>query len=256
MECLGVNEYVTVLERDGHLLLSAAQTAGLDAPVPSCPGWLVRDLLAHIGFVHRWATGYVQQGFTEMVPEPDEPGVLVTAPPDHELLPWVAEGHASLVSALLSAPAGLQCWAFLAGAPSPLTFWARRQAHETAIHRVDTELAAGTGPSRLEAAFSADGVDEMLLGFLARPGSKRYTRVSPGAVSLEATDAGATWSINVSGTGIDTKRGQGASDLYVRGPAEDLYLLVWNRRTPAGLELDGRAELLDDWEKLFRVTWS
>jgi uncharacterized protein (TIGR03083 family) len=260
MEAMEATDHVAALERDGHLLLRAAQSAGLDAPVPSCPGWAMRDLLAHIGFVHRWAAGYVQNGRTEMVDEPDEAGVLAAAPPDYELLPWVAEGHASLVSALLSAPADLGCWTFL-GAPSPLAFWARRQAHETAIHRIDAERAAAATPSDIETLFAADGVDELLLGFLARRGSRRYQRVRPGAVALEAIDAGTAWTVEVSDSGIETKRSQSASDLrtsdlVVRGRAEDLYLLVWNRRTPAGLDLNGRADLLSDWRELFRVTWS
>ena len=32
-----------------------AVSAGLDAPVPPCPGWTVRDLVLHVGLAHRWA---------------------------------------------------------------------------------------------------------------------------------------------------------------------------------------------------------
>ena len=39
-------------------------------------------------------------------------------------------------------PTTCECWTFLP-APSPRAMWARRQAHETAIHRVDAQLAAG-----------------------------------------------------------------------------------------------------------------
>lgn len=251
-----VNDYVAVLEQDGHLLLSAAQSADLASPVPSCPGWVLRDLLAHIGFVHRWAASYIEAD--EPLPPdegPDEAGVLAGAPPDTELLPWVAEGHASLVSALLAAPEDLQCWTFLA-APSPLAFWARRQAHETAIHRVDAELTAGARPSPVEMAFAADGIDELLLGFLARSSSKRATDVSPGVVTFEATDTGASWTTTISSTGIETKPGSGPSDLTVRVPAEDLYLLLWNRPTRGTPDLDGRAGLLDGWKRLSSVTWS
>src|SRR5262249_53658636 len=60
-----------------------------------------------------------------------------------ELPGWFREGHAALVQALSVAGPDLNCWAFLA-APSPLAFWARRQAHETAIHRVDAGQAAVT----------------------------------------------------------------------------------------------------------------
>ena len=37
--------YIACLRDQGELLADAAGLAGLDAPVPSCPGWLVRDLL-------------------------------------------------------------------------------------------------------------------------------------------------------------------------------------------------------------------
>jgi Mycothiol maleylpyruvate isomerase N-terminal domain len=143
---------------------AAALGSGLDAPVPSCPGWAMRDLLAHIGFVHRWVAGYVQNGRTEMVDEPDEAGVLAAAPPDYELLPWVAEGHASPVSALLSAPADLRCWTFLS-APSPLAFRARRQAHETAT----TGLTPKGPPPRHRATSKR---------LLPRMGSTSYCSVS------------------------------------------------------------------------------
>jgi uncharacterized protein (TIGR03083 family) len=249
------NEHIAALEHEGQLLLAAARSADLESPVPSCPGWVLRDLLAHIGFVHRWATKYVDQGVTEMVAEPDEAGVLALAPPDDLLLAWVAEGHAALVRALSSAPSDLRCWTFLA-APSPRAFWARRQAHETAVHRVDAELASGAHPTSIPAPFAADGVDELLLGFLARPGSKRYTKVGPGTASFEAIDTPASWTVTVSSSGIDTKRGVEPGDLQVRAPAQDLYLTLWDRRSPEGLELNGAPGLLADWKKLFRVTWS
>jgi uncharacterized protein (TIGR03083 family) len=255
MELLQTDDYVNALQDEGQLLVAVARSAGLDDPVPSCPEWVLRDLLAHIGFVHRWATGYVKDGLTEMVKEPDEEGVLAATVPDDQLVTWVADGHAALVDALSSAPKDLQCWTFLK-APSPLTFWARRQAHETAVHRVDIQFAARTKPDAVPSLFAADGVDELLLGFLARPGSKRYTKVGPGTVSFQATDAEASWTVKVSGTGLETKRSIDPADLRVRARAEDIYLLLWGRRPSEGLDLEGEAALLDDWRGLFRITWS
>ena len=44
----------------------AAAVAGADpdGTVPTCPEWTVRDLVRHMGGVHRWATGFVR-GRTE-----------------------------------------------------------------------------------------------------------------------------------------------------------------------------------------------
>src|ERR1700752_1604641 len=54
--------YIGALRGEGELLAAAAERAGMGAPVPSCPGWAVRDLLKHTGYVHRWATGIVAGG--------------------------------------------------------------------------------------------------------------------------------------------------------------------------------------------------
>jgi Mycothiol maleylpyruvate isomerase N-terminal domain len=57
-----IAEHIICLRSEGELLARAAESVPLDTPVPSCPGWRARDLLAHLGFVHRWATGYVAGG--------------------------------------------------------------------------------------------------------------------------------------------------------------------------------------------------
>src|SRR5215475_12383653 len=129
------------IERDGELMAVAADRAGPDAAVPSCPGWRVRDLLRHQGYVHRWATSYIAEQHAERVPRLSEPELLAAGPADGELLDWFRAGYQTLTQTLRTADPGLQCWSFLP-APSPLAFWARRQAHETAIHRADAEQAA------------------------------------------------------------------------------------------------------------------
>jgi uncharacterized protein (TIGR03083 family) len=257
---MGTADHVKALDREGQLLVAAARSAGVHAPVPSCPGWEVRDLLAHIGFVHRWAARYVAEGLTEMVEEPDEAAVLSAAPSDDLILSWTADGHAALVEVLASAPPDVQCWTFLP-APTPLAFWARRQAHETAVHRVDAELAASAPLTPFDPAFAADGTDEVLLGFFARPRRGGVLDVSPGTIGLEATDVGSAWSVRLSPEGIETRSGVGESDLSVRGPASDLYLLLWNRlewdgQPSESLELVGREDLLSSWRDHSHVTWS
>lgn len=131
--------HVAQLESDGPLLAAAAERAGWDAPVPATR-WTVRDLVTHLGGVHRWATAIVHEGSaTSAIPE----GVAVgTGPPDDELLEWFRSGHMTLVDTLRSANDALKCVTFLPAA-SPIEFWCRRQAHETAIHRADAQGAAG-----------------------------------------------------------------------------------------------------------------
>lgn len=137
-------EHINSVSEQGRSLASAAEEAGPGATVPTCPGWQVRNLLRHTGMVHRWATAFVAEGHTEYHPDGGEPDL-----DGAELLAWFREGHGRLTDALKAAPDDLDCWTFLP-APSPLAFWARRQAHETTIHRVDAESARGgpLSPSR------------------------------------------------------------------------------------------------------------
>lgn len=239
-------DHIEVLRHDGRLLADAAEGAGLDAEVPSCPGWRVRELVRHQGTVHRWATRYVAEGRRrpEAI-EADVPG------DDPSLLPWFREGHGLLVAALEAAPADLECWHFL-NAPSPRAFWARRQAHETAVHRVDAELAAGRDPSPIDPAFAADGIDELLAGFHGRPRS-RVRSESPRTLRVRTTDTGAgrdDWLARLSADPLSVERAvPGETDCTVSGRAEDLYLSFWNRGAYEKLQVTGDTSVLDLWQR-------
>lgn len=250
-----IGQYITALDRDGRLMIDAARASGLDASVPTCPGWRVRDLLAHVHYVHRWATAYVAGALTEMVPEPDETELLAGAPPDDALLGSVEEGHRALVRALADAPADVRCWTFLP-APSPLAMWARRQAHETAIHRVDAELAAGRSPAAFDPAFAADGIDELLFGFLgsAQPSTKGEAVL--GTIGLEARDRPERWSLRLMTDRVETTRAITGCELQVRATAADIYVLLWNRPPSSEPDITGAVDLLDSWRERIRVSWS
>jgi hypothetical protein len=55
-----VPDYVEQLRRDGERLATVASSTDPGAPVPTCPDWSLRDLVHHVGGVHRWATGFVR----------------------------------------------------------------------------------------------------------------------------------------------------------------------------------------------------
>ena len=255
-----IGQHIAALDGDGRLLLDAARASGLDACVPTCPGWRVRDLLAHVHYVHRWATAYVAGALTEMVPEPDETELLAGAPPDHALLASVEEGHLALVRALAGAPADVRCWTFLP-APSPLAMWARRQAHETAIHRVDAELAAGRSPAAFDPGFAADGVDELLFGFLGRaqPPAEEEEEEEEGVlgtIGLEASDRPERWNLRLMTDRVETTHAITGCELQVRATAADIYLLLWNRPPLSEPDITGAVDLLDAWHERIRVSWS
>ncbi|MEU2450687.1 maleylpyruvate isomerase family mycothiol-dependent enzyme [Streptomyces sp. NPDC012765] len=239
-----ITEHVQALAREGELLAEAAERAGTDAAVPTCPGWRVTDLLRHTGSVHRWATSYVAERRLEPVGFPDAPELV-----GGELLEWFREGHADLVRALTGAPADLHCWTFLPTAPpSPVAFWARRQAHETAVHRMDAESALGVVFSAVEPEFAEDGVDELLTGFHARPRSRVRT-AEPKVVRVRAADTGAVWTVHLSAAPARTVQGDTGepADCELTGEAAWLYEALWNRVPLAGPGVTGDQALARLW---------
>ncbi|MCQ4205997.1 maleylpyruvate isomerase family mycothiol-dependent enzyme [Streptomyces longispororuber] len=220
-------EHVRVVDTEGRLLAAAAEEAGVDAKVSTCPGWQVRDLVRHQGAVHRWAASHIAEGHKSRQPLEN---------PDHldgdELLAWFREGHGQLLDTLRGARPDVDCWAFLP-APSPLAFWARRQAHETTVHRVDAQSAltrvSRDEPDPITTEFGVDGIDELLTGFHARSRSKVRSDV-PRVLRVRATDADVTWTVRITGEPPAAERGVSApADCEVAGPAARLYLALWNR---------------------------
>jgi uncharacterized protein (TIGR03083 family) len=242
------SDFIEILRREGPMLADAAGRAGLGAPVPPCPGWTVRDLLAHTGAVHRWADDYVLGGSTERE-ERDE-----TSPGDAELLDWYRALHSRLCDALSAAPADLTCWFFLP-APSPLAFWARRQAHETTIHRVDAESALGAALSPVDGEFAADGVDELLTGFHGRARSRVRT-AQPRTLRVRTLDTGHEWLVRLSpGHPVTERFATGTrADCTLSATARDLYLALWNRGPYDGLAVEGDESLVELWRRTSAIT--
>ncbi|MFD9225033.1 maleylpyruvate isomerase family mycothiol-dependent enzyme [Streptomyces sp. NPDC060064] len=243
-------ELIKSLVREGQLLAAAAAEAGPEASVPTCPGWQVRDLLRHISMVHRWATAFITEGYTSFQPADDQPEL-----DGDELLEWFREGHGLLVAALSEAPADVECWSFLP-APSPLAFWARRQAHETAVHRTDAESALGGKPGPVAADLALDGIDELLGAFHARSRSRVRTE-EPRVLRVHAGDTDDVWTVRLSAEAPRMERTEkGPADCELRGTAEQLYLTLWNRLPLTTVSVTGDAELARLWRELSAITWS
>ncbi len=251
-----VDEHLDGLRSAGQRLAEAAEAAGPDAKVPSCPEWVVRDLVRHQGGVHRWATGHITGPRSEPWDvELDE--VVGAWPDDANLIAWFADGHAALIQALADADPALVCWTFLT-APSPLAMWSRRQAHETTIHRIDAELAAGWQPAVIPAGFAADGVDELLAAFITRPGGK--LRAEPAVrLRVSCTDDPGAWLVSIEPDRVVTTTGADAgppADCAVTGTASDLYQALWNRLPAGSLAVEGDQDVFGLFAERVKVRWS
>jgi uncharacterized protein (TIGR03083 family) len=249
------DQHIAALDRDGRLLAAAAERGGLAAQVPPCQPWRVRDLLRHIRYVHWWAGTHLRQASSQVISGPSEAELLSGGPPDAELLDAYRAGHRALVETLRDADPAISCATFLP-APSPLAFWARRQAHETAIHRADTELAAGT-MTPFDPEFAADGVDELVTGFAPRERPAARPQAAR-TLQLHAADTGDDWHLVIGPGGVRARRGHHEAETVVSGAAAGLYLLLWNRQDveAAGAAVSGNTEVLRLWRDGVQVRWT
>lgn len=174
-------------------LLRQAGIAGIDAPVPTCPRWTVRGLLAHQGTVHRWAIASLRgQDF-------DIPAEKTASQQVSDPLVWLRQGADDLVRTLVEAPDDVEALVFLKNAPPPRSFWARRQVHETTIHAVDALAAVlGRFPTPddidwVDDQVALDGIDEILTGFVTR--GRRYSAMPAFRVAVTGSDR--AWSLAV-----------------------------------------------------------
>jgi uncharacterized protein (TIGR03083 family) len=268
-----IAEHLDELRRQGELLAVRADQAGLAAAVPSCPSWQVKDLLRHTGYVHRWAARHITECPREVIDGPSETEILRGGATDPDLLDWFRAGHAALVETLTEADPAVDCATFMA-APSPLAFWARRQAHETAIHRADAARAAATTPD-YPPEFAADGIDELITGFGQRRKYQPQAGLTAdgeddgGLLRVVTADTGDAWSIEIRPgrlqprreTRADVAEGPGFADLAgctVSGPASGLYLYLWNRvsAAEAAVTTTGDPALLASWQAAVKIRWA
>ena len=244
-----VPDLIAVLADAGRRLGDAATACSLDDAVPTCVGWTVRDLVHHVGGVHRWATSYVLEG--KALPSRDEDARYFAQVPDAELVSWYCQGHGALVAALSAADPAMTCWTFLP-APSPLAFWTRRQAHETAVHCADAEASA-RWPSEFPIDFALDGIDELLNGFFARP-KGRLVADPPVALAIRPIDADLAWTIRIEGDRRTVSPGVGQADCLITGRSSDLYLLLWNRAQPGHpVDVTGDHRVMELWTQKAQV---
>jgi uncharacterized protein (TIGR03083 family) len=211
------------LSRDAGEFSRLAAGGPADAPIPSCPGWTVADLVGHLGSVHRWATSIVRSG--QYMDEEPPPAVGVV-----ELLAWFDDGARSLAAALRAAGPGNDCWTF-GPQPRRAGFWIRRQAHETALHLWDLRSAL-RAPGAMDTALAADGVDEVVRVFVPRQVRLERIPPLPGAIRLVDGETGRSWFLGGDGTSPDgPPAGMGATEVAatVSGRPEDLLLALWRR---------------------------
>ncbi|MGY1630137.1 maleylpyruvate isomerase family mycothiol-dependent enzyme [Geodermatophilus sp. SYSU D01186] len=209
--------------------------AGLTAadwstPVPWVPAWTVRDLVGHLGAVHRWATAIVRAGTAD---RPAPPPV----PPEDGLVDWYAAGLTGLLHALRDTPPDSPCWHMSPAAEKTAASWARRQAHELVVHRMDLEGAAGVPLTAVDPDLAEDGVDELLRVVVPRWAHTEPLATATASVAVHSTDTGRTWLVRLTDGVVEVRDDDGPADARLEAPAASLLRRLWGR--PADVTVDG-----------------
>lgn len=245
---LSPESYLAHLRADGERLGGLARSADLAAPVPTCPGWSLGDLVGHCAAVYAHKLQVLRLG---RAPTADERADL---PGGAAVLGYYDQQLADLVETLAERGPDEPAYTWFPG-ETTTGFWFRRMAQEALVHRVDGELAVGAEAGPVDAVLAADGVDEVLSWFAGHPGVLAHSASRAGAAGEVYVDAGDhAFVVELPDDGhvvreVDPLEGPPeAVDASVRGTAADLDLFLWGRPAAGEVAEDGDHAVL---ERLF-----
>lgn len=232
------NAFLMAWRADSDRLREAAVADELDRDVPSCPGWSLRDLVAHVARVF---LNYERLVTATAAPPADSKG-----DGDFDLGEDVLAEYDTAVRKLTTTLDGVRLDdpAWVPGPHARIArFWIRRLMCETAVHRWDAQMAfAAAEPIGSRAA--AEGIQEVFDTFIPW-GRRREESTATGVVQLFARDIDRHWFVRLR-EGRETLLDPDSVDVdntaiqaSASGNASDLYLALWGRVQTSVLELAG-----------------
>lgn len=224
--------YVEHVRADAARILEVAGR-GLDRAVPSCPGWTVRDAVEHTAEVYLHKVSCIRD---KAFPQPWPPER--TAEP---ALDYFQRATDELLTELTTRDplefADTWWWD-----ERTVGFWGRRMAHESAIHRIDVELAYDdTTP--IDGDLAHDGVDEVLRRFLAGDWSDEPVPGEPTTI-VRIESGGSAWRVVMEPNAVVAsvyldRWPELAVDATASGDPLPMYLWLWGRDSPDKITIDG-----------------
>jgi uncharacterized protein (TIGR03083 family) len=217
---------------DDYARLREVAARDLAAPVPSCPGWTVADLVRHVSEVYLHKTEAMRHAEW---PDPWPPDLSGEEP-----IALLDRAYSALTAEFAAHPAGDKSITWF-GPDQTVGFWIRRMAQESVIHRVDAELALGAAVAPIPADLAVDGIDELLRVFLAY-GAETWVdyfaptlKESPGHTVAVRVD-GSGWLVTTSPGGVEVTDGDGddgeasaTTSAAVTGPPDAVLRWLWAR---------------------------
>ena len=145
-----------VLQREAELLAMSAIGQPPHKGVPACPGLNLGETVRHVGSGYRIALAWMTLGREPQAGEwqeyPEE---------DQDPLDFMRTGAEAVIAQLSAHDENEPCATWWP-VQQNYGFWRRRLAHETTLHRMDVQGAAGMEVGAVTDEVAVDGVDEVL----------------------------------------------------------------------------------------------
>ncbi len=199
----------------------------LTLPVPSCPGWSVADLVAHLTEV-QWFWATIVE---DRLPEPPDEDRRPARAADAELVSALTAQTAHLLGALREADPRTGVWTW-APAQRDVAFIKRHQVQEAAVHHWDAGGAVGQAIV-IEPAVAVDSIEEFLTFSVSSDADPADPPRPPldGTFGLRCTDVSRAWTVSegrTTGT-VRWEVGLRSGGPAVEGTASDLLLWLYRR---------------------------
>jgi uncharacterized protein (TIGR03083 family) len=219
---------------ESELLAHTADDADGELPVPGRPGLTIADAVRHTGDRYHQVLEWIRTG--------GEPAEWQRAPTERQgLIDFHVMARRALVAELAAHDPEEPCDTWW---PADRTygFWCRRMAHETTVHRVDVQAAAGVEVAPIPAEFAVDGIDEVLqLWFGHHLANVGMAATNEGAVGVQA--AGRSWLALLGRNRCSARRVPAvdaqAADALVAGDPMTVYLWLWGRVPDQAVAITG-----------------
>lgn len=217
----------------------------LTASVPDCPGWTLRDLLAHLGRVYGAVAAILETRSTEPV-KPGPEAFLPDDADDVSARAWFDERVRTVRKALADVAPETAVWTW--SHERTAAFYRRRMVHETAVHLIDLGRALGRDVA-IDRDVCIDGVDEFFDIMLPRALQRADATRPSGSLHLHCTDGPGEWLIVLDGDRAVVTREHAKGAVAWRGPAKSLLMAVWGRPSP-DLDVVGDPTVSREWSAL------
>jgi uncharacterized protein (TIGR03083 family) len=211
---------IPTIRREADAFLAAARR-GLEAQVPGCPEWTVRELTHHVGVDYLWHARHIVRGETSE-PEEWQPEL----PPDDELLEWFDECCNELLITLRSTDPELPAWNWAPRTAQKVAWWLPRLAIETAVHRWDAE-SAHRDAHGIDLDVALDGIDEMVTVI-----GPAHTKPDfpTGTIVIRPTDDETIWAVRLAPETFELiEHAPSSPDAVIEGTTTALLLAFWGR---------------------------